>query len=253
MDDVRHSLLAKYPHIAPEAVERVYRRELVRRKTAKEVDKNARRVLHQMTGAFMTRQQLKKGEAFMRAYAEGDRDALGEALKLHASTRERLNGIDDFYRQLFEITGKPNRILDLACGLNPLYLGDKGYSVYGVDVHGEMAGFVDEWANLCGWDVDVKCADLLYETPSVPCDLALLFKLLPVLEQQEKGSAVRLLSEIPCRFRAATFPVRTLGGRGVGMERHYSDWFEKNLPERLSIVHRFVAADELCYVVEEGS
>jgi len=252
MDEVLHNLLAKYAHIAPGAVERVYRGELGKYKSPKDVDKAARRALHQMTGAFMTRHQLKAGQAFMLAYAGGDRAALAEALKLHASTRERLHGIEGFYGRLFECTGVVRRVLDLACGLNPLYIGDRGYSVVGADAHGEMAGFVNEWAAMCGWDVEVACADLLSEATFPECDLALLLKLLPVLERQEKGSGMRLLQHTPGRFKAVSFPIRTLGGRGVGMERNYSEWFEKNLPDGLCIAQRFLEADELCYIVLGG-
>ena len=40
-----------------------------------------------------------------------------------------------------------------------------------------------------------------------------------------------------------------LGGRKVGMEQHYSEWFEGNLPEEYQIIERFIEADELCYVI----
>ncbi|MER4518019.1 16S rRNA (guanine(1405)-N(7))-methyltransferase RmtF, partial [Klebsiella pneumoniae] len=47
-----------------------------------------------------------------------------------------------------------------------------------------------------------------------------------------------------------TFPTRTLGGRGVGMEKHYADWFERILPDTLSVRDRFTVSDELVYLVE---
>ena len=45
-----------------------------------------------------------------------------ELLHFHASTKERKEYYPQLYQQLFTITGKPARILDLGCGLNPLSL-----------------------------------------------------------------------------------------------------------------------------------
>ena len=76
-----------------------------------------------------------------------------------------------------------------------------------------------------------------------------MMKLLPVLEQQKKGAAMALLTNVPAGKMCVAFPMKTLGGRKVGMEQHYTEWFEGNLPEGFEVIERFVEADELCYVV----
>ena len=76
-----------------------------------------------------------------------------------------------------------------------------------------------------------------------------MMKLLPVLEQQKKGAAMALVASVPAKKLCVTFPMKTLGGRKVGMEQHYTEWFEGNLSEGFEIIQRFIEADELCYVV----
>ena len=64
------------------------------------------------------------------------------------------------------------------------------------------------------------------------------------------GRAAELLASLRAPRLVVTFPTRTLGGRGVGMEKHYADWFERILPDTLTIRDRFTVSDELVYLVE---
>ena len=60
-----------------------------------------------------------------------------------------------------------------------------------------------------------------------------------------------LLGRVRAGFVAVSFPTRTLSGRSVGMERNYSSAFEENCPQRFAIADRFVAGNELIYVLKE--
>lgn len=242
----------KYKDVCPDTIHRIYAEELERHKSAKEADKAARKRLHQMTGAFMTLEEYKKAERLLAAFQQGDREALHQTLKLHSSTRERLAEAQTLYECIFEKTGMNGPILDLACGLNPLILGNMGLAVRGIDVSGHCVRLVNAWAHLCGWDVQARCQDLLCAPVLEDAHLALMMKLLPVLEEQKRGSAMELMRFVPAQTIVATFPLRTLSGRNVGMEKHYSAWFEAMLPDTFCILMRFIAADELCYVVSKG-
>ncbi len=244
MNDV--SVSAKYKDICPDTVSRLYAEELSKRKNAREAEKALKTALHQITGAFMTSDELKRARKLL---ASEDADAaLFETLRLHASTRERLDHIDAFYDALLSPIA-PKTLLDLACGLNPLYLGHRSYAVRGLDISGGCVHLINDWAQRHGWDVSAQCRDLLC-APALPeTDAALMMKLLPVLEQQKKGAAMDLLLSIPAPVLIVTFPLKTLGGRSVGMEKHYSDWFEASAAQAFSIERRDVLFGELCYTV----
>ncbi|MBQ2433284.1 MAG: hypothetical protein II266_02550 [Clostridia bacterium] len=79
---------------------------------------------------------------------------------------------------------------------------------------------------------------------------SLMMKLLPVLETQKAGAAKALLSSVRSRYMLVTFPTQTLGGKKVGMEKHYTEWFEKIIPENLTVIDRFVIGNELAYTLE---
>ena len=243
------NLSKKYKDICPDTVTRIFEAERAKYKSAKEAEKAAKAHLHQITGAFMTVDEIKQGRRLLRDFGDGDETAFEKTLRLHSSTRERMEGAAALYERIFAAAGNPQSILDLACGMNPLLLGRMGKRVRGMDISGGSVNLVNEWARECGWDVQAKCADLLCSPELETCDMALLMKLLPVLEQQKKGSAMALLRTLPTDTACVTFPMKTLGGRKVGMEQHYSEWFEGNLPEEYEVIERFVEADELCYVV----
>lgn len=239
----------KYRDICPDTVRRVFEAERAKYKSEKEADKAAKAHLHQITGAFMTADEMKTADKLLRAYKEGDESAFEKTLRLHSSTRERLDGAEALYEKILGAAGNPKRILDLACGMNPLILGRTGLTVRGMDISGGCVRLVNEWARVMDWDVRAECRDLLCQPQMEEAELALMMKLLPVLEQQKKGSAMALLEAVPAQKICVTFPMRTLGGRKVGMEQHYTEWFEGNLPENMEIIERFIEADELCYVV----
>jgi 16S rRNA (guanine(1405)-N(7))-methyltransferase len=243
-------LSKKYMDIAPEAIERTRKQIEGRFSTAKEADKALKRALRQMSGAFVSPEELRKARDLMDGFIAGDKSALTRALSLHASTRERLPEMEKLYRGIFDSCPRPELILDLACGLNPLYLADAGFSIAGLDAHGGIVALLNDWARACNWDLSASCVDLLGDAPLPECGLALMFKLLPILERQEENASARLMQRVPARYMAITFPTRTLGGRGAGMERNYSDWFERSCPGSHEIINRFMAAGELCYVVK---
>lgn len=254
MSDRLNALLASKNcrEVSEDAVRRLWQEELPRRRNEKEADKAVRAAVHQMTGAFLTPEQLKRARRLMEEYLSGREEALTEALCLHASTRERLPACAQLYAALFEETGRPGSLLDLACGFNPLWLGAQGLCVTGCDVHRGAVDLINDWSRACGWQVTARCLDLLSENTFARADLALMMKLLPVLEQQKKGAGVALLASVPARFRAVTFPLRTLGGRSVGMEKHYSDWMEAHVPPNLTLHRRLIVEDELIYLFKEG-
>ena len=240
----------KYGALCASTVERIFNEELLKRSSIKEADKHTRTHLHQISGAYLGADQLKKGAALLSQHLKGDKDALNSVLKLHASTNERLGIIEPLYERIFKSTNKPDLILDLACGLNPIWLGAHGLSVRGYDLHGDTNELVNLWADACSWDVRCETADLTEKIAFETCDLALMMKLLPVIEQQQKGAAVELLKSVPAKYLVVSFPTRTLSGRRVGMATNYARWFTDNCPSDLTTLDSFEMGNELVYVLE---
>ena len=238
----------KYRDVCPDTIRRVIAECEGRYKKAKDMDKAVREKLHGITSAFMNEQEYKKARALAGEFCPENLESL---LACHASTRERLPlaAMDELYNRIFEVTGIPERLLDLACGINPVYFLAKlpQMQVTGADISGQSVNII----TVCGGKAlhnDLLCTDSI---PAERYDVALLFKILPLLDRQREGSAMAVLNAVNAKYIVVSFPTRTLGGRNVGMEENYSRWMEAHMPENREIASRFTTDNELFYILKE--
>ncbi|MFO0984082.1 MAG: DNA repair protein RecN [Planctomycetota bacterium] len=257
VDEVRRS--KRYRAIDPTALERIAGSAL-RAAGGKLVDavKRAKRQLHQVCGAYAGPQpRYDRWVARLDAAAAADsltiRSLLRECLRLHASTRERLGIIEDFFHRILQHTGAPRSILDVGCGLNPLampWMGlPSGCRYHGIDVDQDLVRLVAAGLRLL--DVDASCAtqDVIHSPPRDGADLALLLKAIPCLEHQQTGAGARILEAIRAPVVVVSFPSRSLAGHAKGMSQQYARRFEGELGRRASRIERIDFASELVYVV----
>ncbi len=114
----------------------------------------------------------------------------------HASTRERLAGLDAFYGQLFQLTGAPHSILDIGCGLHPLLFpfdgaGSRVQRYLAIDKDPQAARAVAAYAQARGdgrlqarvWDMGEGWEAI----PPPPFELALLLKVVPIVARAAPG------------------------------------------------------------------
>ena len=245
-----------YRDICPDTVRRVWDTCAGKYRKAKDCEKAAREALHGISVAFMTPDEARHLAWDMQAWSISKTDVgLEKMLSRHASTRERLPvaAMDALYARIFEITGKPRSVLDLACGINPVYLGARGIETVGVDISGSAISAVNCFGETYRAPVSAVCADLLCQdsVPKRRFDMALLFKLLPLLERQKAGAALGVMRAVNAAWLVCSFPTRTLGGRNVGMAAQYSDWMERHVPARREIAARFETDSELFYLFKE--
>lgn len=251
----------RYRHVSEEMVRRISEAELRHAADLRAAVKATKRKLHQAVGAFGGQPPPYDSlcVTLRTAAAEGTPGAMAaacrDALRWHASTRERIPILADLYREVFALTGRPRVIVDLGCGLGPLALpwmglpSEMAYHAYDVD---EMAvGFVNSFFELLGLPRLAEVRDVLTRCPTQRADVALLLKMVPTLEQQEEGSGRRLLDALDARFVVVSFPVRSLGGREKGMVRNYQRQFHEVVSARDWPVERLLFETELVYVVDK--
>ena len=247
----------KYRGVCQDTINRIWSECSRKYRKPRDVDKAVREALHGITGAFLTDAEASECAWAMQAWFAGGRtDAqLSNILNKHASTRERLplESMDALYERIFQTAFRPKSVLDLACGINPLYLGARGFRTTGVDISGQAVKLINAFGETYGMPVKAACADLLCPgaIPRERYDMALLFKVLPLLERQRAGAAMDVVNAVNAEVIVASFPTRTLGGRNVGMAAHYSEWMESHLPNGKTILDRFETENEVFYLLEE--
>ncbi|MCB8984713.1 MAG: 16S rRNA methyltransferase [Ardenticatenaceae bacterium] len=250
---------SKYQQISPDLVRRVGAEELAKRPRLKEAVKATKNKLHQIGGAYLTasidyKAALARIEEGQRRGAQAYRQALLDIMRLHASTRERLDILDTFYATTLAGLPPIHSVLDAACGLNPLARPwmpldeDAEYRAY--DIYGDMMAFLNDYFALAGVPGRAEVRDVAAAPPAEPVDLALLLKTLPVLAQIDKTAVPRLLDTLQARFLLISFPAQSLGGRPKGMVANYEAQFAAWAEGRNWQIKRFEFASELAFLVK---
>lgn len=244
--DVDRSLLAR---LADE--------ELPRSRNADDAVKRVKRRLHQAVGAF---RGAVRADALETAWSGNLSDsvfkaACADALRTHASTRERVPHLDAFYQGIWSLTGLPSRILDVGCGLNPLALPWMGLSPQAVylasDVDRRPLGRVSSFLDLVGQPHAVEARDVVASPPRQEADVALLLKLVTTLDRQDPEASTRLVRSLRVRHAVISLPKGSLGGRGKGMERTYRERVDRLVADagRVSVVSEAWVPNELVFVL----
>jgi 16S rRNA (guanine(1405)-N(7))-methyltransferase len=143
-----------------------------------------------------------------------------DLLHYHLSTRERLPILDDFYREIFQVTGKPRSILDIACGLNPLafpWMGlEPPLDFYAYDIHEPRIAFLNQYFDLQGLPHLARLQDVAHHFPQEQADVALFLKEMPRFERNYHGRGRPLLQALRVHHIVISFPtISTHGGRNL--------------------------------------
>jgi len=251
----------KYRAVSRDLVEHVVETLVDRPETFERKIKIARSKIHQVAGAYLgpAPRYDRWLEAIQSAARVGDRAALiavcREAMRGYASTRERLPFLSDFYATVIPDWSDIRTVVDVGCGFNPLSLAfldvpsDLEYFAY--DVLGDLVGFLNGVFPLLGVRGRADVCDVTRDPACLkrPADLALMLKLLPVLDQIEAGSGERIIDAIDADRLLVSFPLQTLGGARKGFGRTYETRFLEIVERRSWSIRRFSFANELVFLV----
>ncbi|MBX3011517.1 MAG: hypothetical protein KF832_08405 [Caldilineaceae bacterium] len=251
---------AKYRALAPELVQLVGAQELNKRRSRKEAIKATKNKLHQTVGAYWQGNQAYPAWlALLQASAAEPatlRTACQSLLQQHASTRERLPFLAEFYTTIFAGLPPIHAVLDLACGLNPLTIPwmplAPQASYHACDVDGEEIAFLQQALPLLGVQGTATVCNLLTQPTLPTADVILLLKALPCLEQLDKAISQRLLTTLHAPVLMISYPAQSLGGRQKGMVDHYRAHFQSLWPDQNAQIEEFPFPTEIVFRVSRG-
>lgn len=254
---------SKYHDLAEDLILDIGSRELAKYPHLQTAIKATKTKLHQVAGAYLSgREPYAAWLSELRtAYESGETEVVKSAsmpiMRHHASTRERLPILEEFFARTLADLAPIRSCLDIACGLNPLAVPWMPLAplaeYFAFDVVTDMTGFLGDFfaipqvaARVHG---SVQTCDVILSPPSQSADVALLLKTIPCLEQIDKESGRRLLHGLNARHLLISFPRRSLGGKKKGMETHYSARLAEITAETSWSITRFDFASELAFLV----
>jgi len=208
--------------------------------------KEVRSELHKSYGSFQVGKK-KRDKLFEKE------DWVG-IIKTNVSTKERLDYYKKIYSMIWEITGKPRRVVDLGCGLNIFsfdFMGLNNLEYYGYDISKDDINLINKFIKINSglngkayvWDA--LSADL---TKIKKCDVLFMFKLLESVIKNYKFIEKMILDlKNKCKYLVVSFATKKLSGKR--MKYRERRWFEYML-ERLGLNYRtFEVENETFYII----
>jgi len=214
----------KYRHlgIPPETVEDLLTHELGRSRSQKEAVKETRKKLHNIVATYLGDPDFAQAENELEKTIHSQDNMAVKAtcanlLSQHASTRERLPILEEFYRQIFVVTGKPDTILDLACGLNPLsfpWMGlPESVFYYAYDLNRPRLALIHKFFTLLGMSPCGDARDILLAPPIEKAQIAFFFKEAHRFEQRQKGCNLAFWQALNVHYLLVSLPTASLSGK----------------------------------------
>ena len=137
-------------------------------------------------------------------------------MQKHASTRERLPNIEAFCQCLRGHINSPDRILDLACALDPLLLpwldfpDETEFLAY--DIHQPRLDFLNAFFARAYPSAHAIQQDILVNPPSQPADCAFFFKEAHRFEKRSPGCNRSFFQALPVKLIIVSLPAEDLRG-----------------------------------------
>ena len=250
----------KYRDTSEETIRQLALEAVIEHKKPRAAEKAVRRRLHSIMAPYLGDPDYSlAGELMATVFAVGDEDAIRAACRdlmhAHLSTRERLPILDSFYRDIFAVTGRPSRLLDIACGLNPLAFPWMGLPVSGIsfnayDIHEPRVEFLNRYFELQRLPPLAYVKDVAVGTPAESGDVALFLKEMPRFERNYPGRGRALLEAIDVRWLVVSFPtISTHGGRNL--TNRYREFFHQVIDGSGWPVTELLFESELVFCAEK--
>ena len=229
VDTILNSKKYRSLNIPRETVASLLTTELERFGKQKPAVKSTKQKLHNIVAAYLGDPDY--GDAIQTVHnvmqekdSEKEKQLCTTILNYHASTRERLPQLTEFYEAIFTITGKPNSIIDLACGMHPFGYpwmnlpGLKEYHAY--DLHEPRTRLLQAYFDHQSWIGISHHQDILLDLPKEKTDVAFLFKETHRMEKREKNCDVRLWETLKVEWLIVTLPAVSLRQSNDLREKH---------------------------------
>ena len=169
----------------------------------------------------------------------------------NCSIIERREYNKELYKKIFNITNKPKKILDLGCGLNPIYFPYKDIYYIATDTSQEVLKKVKKYfkKNKINGEVfylDIKDLNEIKKLNKV--DIVFIFKVLDLLKK-DKTLVTNIIKNIKTNFLVVSFPTKTVYGKRMNYPKR--KWFE-NILNKLRYGYEIIRFfNEIFYVIKK--
>lgn len=241
-DEVVEKVLSSFLQRNPKLERKISESKNLEKSSAvEECIKNIRALLRRASGSFEI--DNKDRENLI------EQNKIQEVLATHSSTKERYEFYNEIYDKIFAIAGKPNTVLDLGCGLNPLSFPNKETIYYACDINKDNLKLVKKYFEKNKIRGKVFLCDLTQSLNLPKTDVCFLFKVLDIIETKGHKLAEKIITQLSCKYVVVSFATKTLSGKKMNNPKRI--WFEKMLGRLNLKWNKFEVENEMFYIVEK--
>jgi len=175
-------------------------------------------------------------------------------MQKHASTRERLPHLEDFYQTIWTHIGYPESIIDLACALDPLALPWFNHpelkNFYAVDIHKPRLDFLNTFFELFFPFAKTIQQDFIAEPIHPKTDCVFLFKEAHRMEKRKPGSTRQVIESLNARHIVISMPATDLRGHH-DLSDYHTRLIEKSIEGLHLEMSQARSGSELLYFIEK--
>jgi 16S rRNA (guanine(1405)-N(7))-methyltransferase len=246
--------LAKHKSIAEKLRQKEYSK-FKRSKEHEAIIKKIRAELREVYGVFIQDGYKKRFGLLEELKKRPSLEIHNKILALHKSSKERLPYYLIIYKKIFAITGTPRKIIDFACGLNPLsypYLECKP-EYLACDLAEKDLEFIQAYFDIMKIKGATQRIDLIKDHDKLAYlskdgDIAFLFKTLDSLETVQWNISEQILTQIKARFIVVSFATKSLGGKKT-IRKEKRGWFERLISKLKYGLESFEIPGEIFYIL----
>jgi hypothetical protein len=243
----------KNEKLLKENYEKIGAEKICKNKIFKVIVKQIKEEINHVYTIFLT-STYKKKEKYLE---END---IEELLKIHKSTRERIDFYEEIYKKIFNWY-KPEKIADLACGMNPLsyniiceilnykpdyFASDLSFS----DMKFIKKFFEKKKIKMAAKHYDLTEEKFLKEKELKNSDLVFLFKALDSIEEVKRHYSKILIEKLSAKKIVVSFPTKSIGCK-QNFTENKRNWFYKFLEKMNWKYETFQIENELFFLIDK--
>lgn len=226
--EVLHSPKYRSIDIPLDLIESLYTQESPHHKRLQDLHKAVRKKLHNIVATYLGDSDYGQATQDLKEAFRGDEQAIKTActqiLESHISTQERIPFLDVFYQEIFSRVGRPQSILDLACGYHPFGLPwmnlDQNCQYYAFDIIKARVEFINTFFDLLNRPPLAIQQDILIHPPDIQADVAFFFKEAHRFDQRQRGCNRFFWQALKVKHLLVSLPASSMSMRHDKSDQH---------------------------------
>jgi hypothetical protein len=200
-------------------------------------------------------EELKKSENKDQILKTADK-----ILSTTISAKERLKDYEYIYNEIFELTEKPETIVDIGSGLNPVsyvYMNLEKLNYYAYEINNKDIEFLNNYFSIMkryglNGEAGILDARKIRSLDKIPdSDIVFLFKIIDLIDEKNKKISEELIKYLinKTNYIITSFATKTLTRKSMNLPKRIG--FEKML-ERIGLNFKyFKTNNEIFYIIEK--